>query len=151
MWMCDRCKATFDEPDTLLNGGGDWGEHVSVCPECGHDSICECGICVSCGAPVPDESGECVCENCIKYHSNPTTALVYGDRRRDSVKINGFIAFLYSEAEINDILLSHYLGEVLTTIEHFRLDGMAELYAQEDRGDFADFIKEEKFYAAEAV
>ena len=149
--MCERCKATFEEPETLRNGGGDWGEDVSICPECGHDSIAECGICVSCGAPVPDESGDCVCDNCLKHHSNPSTALVYGDRRKENVKVNGFLAFVYSAEEINDILLTHYRGEALTLVDSFRRDGMTDLYVREDPGDFADFIKEEKFYAAEAV
>lgn len=148
MWMCERCKATFEEPDILRNGGGDWGEHWSVCPECGHDSIAECGICVECGAPVPDESGECVCESCLSQRLTPADALEYGDVRREPVLINGYITKVFSAEEINSKLLEYYLetagGEIGEIFVNMHRVGLAEQYLQEDPGDYKEFILRRK-------
>lgn len=148
MWMCEKCKAVFDEPDTLYNGGGDWGEHWFVCPECGYESIAECGICVSCGAPVPDESGECVCENCLSQRLTPADALEYGDVRREPVLINGYITRVFSAEEISAKLLEYYLetagGEIGGILENMRRVRLAEQYLQEDPGDYKEFISRRK-------
>ena len=152
MWMCDRCKAIFDEPDILHNGGGDWGEHWSVCPERGHDSIAEWGICVECGAPVPDESGECICDNCVARACTVEDALVYGASRKEDVRINGFLKYYYTQDEINAILMERFRADRPGLFQGFRRDGMAELYVREDEGDYRDFLtRRAKLNAAEAV
>lgn len=148
MWMCERCKATFEEPDIFHNGGGDWGENWFVCPECGHDSICECGICKDCGAPVPDESGDCICDRCLHFRLTPADALEYGAVRKEAVQVNGFLCRVFIADQINEILLDYYCNTAGSSIggimETMRRDGLAEQYLSEDLYDYKEFLLRRK-------
>lgn len=66
MYICCRCDAPFDTPDTERCGGGDLGEERNVCPVCGSDDIEEAKHCPVCGNDVSSDAYEPFVEACKK-------------------------------------------------------------------------------------
>jgi uncharacterized protein YifE (UPF0438 family) len=51
-----------------------------------------------------EESSDMICEECVKKYGNKESALALGDDEVETVDINGFLAYLLGEKEINTVL-----------------------------------------------
>jgi hypothetical protein len=107
-YECHNCGRRFEEPDIITETHGlEHGpyEKIGVCPYCkGYFAeIHECKICGE--YYTDDELTSGVCDECI-YQHDTDVELCYklGADSKESIKINGFIASVFSEEQINEIL-----------------------------------------------
>jgi hypothetical protein len=80
-----------------------------------------------------------VCTECKKKICNAKTALKIGEDLKYDVKVNGFIAFFYSEEEINEILLNKYNEDKAQYVVDYTAEEMFE-HDKEDYIDKASFL-----------
>ena len=93
-WICKDCGRPFDEDE--------WD--VARCPECGGD-IVDAAECPNCGEPFDPDDGM-FCPDCMKFLCAPRVAVSAAVSCEDirEVEINGFLASVFTPAEINEIL-----------------------------------------------
>ena len=108
MYECHRCGKHFEEPDIITETHGLDSppyEKVAVCPYC-HGWFEEMYQCKVCGQFfTDDELTMSVCDECIYEHEiNAELCHKFGEEAEESIKINGFIASVFSEEQINEIL-----------------------------------------------
>ena len=141
MYRCNNCGNLFEIGEEAhwvdTHGFADGkGEQMSGCPLCKGD-FSETTPCKSCGSErfTEDEMESCICEDCIvNYSKNFDFCVKLGEKETENIKINGAIASLFSEKEINDILI-----EAAKKIENVSF----EKFAEEDKGWFAQMIEDE--------
>ncbi len=105
-YKCERCGREFENPDTVTEPHG---EKVGCCPYC-HGWFEEMHECKICGEwYTEDELTSGVCNECI-YSHDTDVELCYkfgGDENAlESVKINGFVASVFTPEQINEILMN---------------------------------------------
>ena len=131
--MCDECHQS---------------PHATMCPNnpalADDDPIMKrCPICER--EFDEEEMTWSVCDECLEKNATDENAMAYGevDTHRTWVKINSYVAWHYSESEINEILKHIF-------VEHIYLAGVDEKnedpqgFCEEDDGAFADWLKEQK-------
>ena len=127
-YKCRKCGKLIESEEDL------WLED---CPECGGsmDYAFKCELCGEYHCHSKEYSCEGVCEDCVEDEINVENALEYGSQEgeTESVSINGFLAFYFSEDEINEILT-----EVL--YKSHRVEEEADRYLDNSSG-FVDFLK----------
>lgn len=122
------------------------GENKMVIDELWHDAKEESAPtvdCALCGAEVDEETTIYgICEKCWTDYHNFDNALAYGEINQESVKINGFYAYILTpgqiEVALRQVVLDmkkHYYDFAIKTADEFLRD---------DDGDFADWLKEQK-------
>lgn len=141
MFKCVVCGCIFEEgeeavwkDDHGIEGG--YYETFSGCPMCKNEYE-ETVSCEACGEGEFLEEGltSGVCSNCIEEYSKDTEFCIKcGDIDRTPVNVNGAIAAQLSEEEINEILIDYVKGAGISF----------EKFVNEDRGWFAEMIKEEQ-------
>ncbi len=141
MYKCLECGHLFEDGEqtewTEMHGftyGN--GEKFSGCPLCKGDYE-ETTKCVSCGNEnfTEDELEFDVCEDCIKEYTKDFDFCVkIGANEKVDVPINGAIASILSEDEINDILVA-----VAKNI----MDVSFEKFVEQDKSWFAQMIADE--------
>lgn len=107
-YQCHECDRRFEEPDIITEKHGldtPPCEKIGVCPYCkGYfEEMTQCRIC---GQYFTDgELSDGVCDECIYEHSTDIE-LCYrlGEEAEESIKLNGFIASVFTEEQINEIL-----------------------------------------------
>lgn len=109
MFKCVECDRVFDEPICWKEGRGEyWGEPcyegVAGCPYCkgGFEEAEQCAVCGEWFYLHELQGG--VCEECINEHSDFDTCYDIGDDNPQNISINGFLAYFFDKAEIEDIL-----------------------------------------------
>lgn len=96
-------------------------------------------VCDLCGEEVPDE--EClwgVCDSCLAKAETFGNAMDYGEDRKVSVELNGYLAYEFSADEIEEILKRELSDSYIigwTSVHNFLTD---------DSSDFAGWLKERK-------
>jgi hypothetical protein len=107
-YQCHECDRRFEEPDiiTETHGMTDGScEKIGVCPYCkGYfEEMHKCRICGQ--YFTDDELSGGVCDECIYEHSTDIELCHrLGEEAEETIKINGFIASVFSEEQINEIL-----------------------------------------------
>lgn len=109
-YQCHECDRQFDEPDIIkeTHGMTDGSyEKIGICPYCKgfYEEMYQCRIC--CQHFTDDELSGGVCDECIYEHStdiNLCYKLGAEENAEQNIKINGFIASVFDEEQINEIL-----------------------------------------------
>ena len=129
MLMCRKCGRTFDA--VVVD------EHMELDCVCG-GSVAEMNVCSVCGElflPPEDEGWRAVCDGCFdRYAENVEFCIKQGEKAKENVAVNGFVASVMTEAEINEVLLAHIRQ---------RKDISGEDFAEEDRCWFDEMIEKE--------
>lgn len=149
-YQCLDCGIIFNEIDAAVNDKyvGEYSgmpayEHINCCPRCGGD--CEELIpCVVCGNEHrEDDMHSGICEDCITMHGGDIDlCLKIGDRDKEDVEINSFIAHIFDEETINRIL-TEYVSEYSQN-PFSRLSDCCESYMNECIEWFCELWAEEK-------
>lgn len=107
-YQCHECDRRFEEPDIITETHGFTDgqcEKHGVCPYCkGYfEEMYQCRICGQ--HCTDDELTSGVCDECIYEHATDIELCHrLGQEAEESIKINGFIASVFSEEQINEIL-----------------------------------------------
>lgn len=103
MYECDRCNHRFNVFDIVTEPHG---EKVACCPFC-HGSFEEIKQCKICGDwYAEDDMTSDVCDECIYSHENDIELCYkFGEVAKEAVSINGFIASVFTEEQIAEILM----------------------------------------------
>ena len=135
MWICIECGAVFENPREYYEH--DTGYHGADCPHCGSDDIDGAERCAECDEWVNEEylvNG--LCPACIeKYAEDYETVTAYGADRKEAVEINGFLAWAFTPAEIEEIL-----ERELKNSGNAEKD--AHTFATDDTDDFTNWLNE---------
>lgn len=103
MYKCVECGHIFEEGEQKQRYE-DNGEMWQVCPICGGDFE-EAETCEVCGAGSEKLYGG-VCSECIsKYEHDPETCCKASQDEKETVKINAFLAEMFTASEIETILI----------------------------------------------
>lgn len=136
MLICDRCGKVKDECDlrTVVEEHGE--SHLDYNCRCGGEYL-EATECKICGKFFIDETEREICDSCIDGYTTVGNALDYGEQHKTTVEnINGAIAYLLGEKQINEIL-TKWVEENFTDRSAFIQD-----YCKQDIACFVDFINE---------
>lgn len=102
-YVCIHCGYHFSEPHIDYDRGT--GHYDKTCPNCGSEDIELAGHCVKCDEDFPiDDMVGSICKGCVEKSQTFDNALKYGAYRKESIEINGFLAWAFSSSEINEIL-----------------------------------------------
>lgn len=103
-YKCLECGNIFDEGEERR-----WiephGEEMTGCPFCNgaYEKTVKCEFCE--GEFLEDELFGGVCQECIDgYKYDVETSMAIGDGEKLMIEINGFLAHIFSEREIESIL-----------------------------------------------
>lgn len=119
MQVCKSCGAIFDDGDSVVIKDYEcefWGHRVhetwAGCPECGSTDLTDADQCKVCGDYfAPGEIGGHVCDCCAEelrdtYKNDFETCYhLCEDEPKEGAKINGFLRSMFSDSEIEQILL----------------------------------------------
>ena len=135
MWICNECVAVFENPSEYYEH--DTGYHGMDCPICGSDDIDEAKRCAECDEWVNEKNlVNGLCPACIEKHANDYgTVKAYGADRKEAVEINGFLAWVFTPAEIEEIL-----ERELKNSGNAEKD--AHTFATDDPDDFTNWLNE---------
>lgn len=119
MYKCLECGSVFEEPkfykESRPYGSGFVFEELSGCPSCGEgfDEAFECDCCGE--YFTKDEMIDGVCKDCIEdvvsrnKNNFKDCFLMCKDEEKVSVEINLFLSEMFSEAQIEEILIKELL------------------------------------------
>ena len=135
MWICNDCGAVFENPDEYYEH--DTGYHGMDCPHCGSDDIDEAERCSECDEWVNEKNlVNGLCPACIEKHANDYgTVKAYGADRKEAVEINGFLAWAFTPAEIEEILERELKNSG-------KAEKDAHTFATDDPDDFTNWLNE---------
>ena len=135
MWICNECGTVFENPHEYYEH--DTGYHGADCPLCGSDDIDEAERCAECDEWVNEKNlVNGLCPACIEKHANDyETVKAYGEDRKAAVEINGFLAWAFTPAEIEEIL-----ERELKNSGNAKMD--AHKFATDDTDDFTNWLNE---------
>jgi hypothetical protein len=148
MMICNKCGELCDDDDLPTyteDFGFDTGVGWKSCPQtfvdncsCGGDFV-EATKCVICGEYFNGEEqyGK-VCSECLKDESiDADNAFAIGDKNKEKIEVNGFLASIFDENQINDILEQAYRKQNTFTKER-----QSKEYCLDDETYFVDFLEE---------
>lgn len=141
-YQCHECDRQFEEPDiiTETHGMTDGScEKIGVCPYCkGYfEEMHKCEICGE--WYTEDELTSGVCDECIYEHSTDIELChKLGEEAEETIKINGFIASVFTEEQINEILWNR-IKEINRMVNISCYD-----FIDSDKSWFAEKLIEEK-------
>lgn len=132
--ICEECGKVkhIDEISSVssflckINGVNYYEDLLEPC-ECGGEFV-KTKRCEICDGYMSEESSDVICEECVKKYGNKESALAFGDDEVETVDINGFLAYMLSEKEINDVLQKYAFAKY--TKDKIRI--MAKDYCSED-------------------
>ena len=135
MWICNECGAVFEEADEYYEH--DTGYHGADCPICGSDDIDEAKRCAECDEWVNEEKlVNGLCAACIEKHAaDYETVKAYGADRKEAVEINGLFAWVFTPAEIEEILERELKNSG-------KAEKDAHTFATDDPDDFTNWLNE---------
>ena len=148
MYICNRC-GNLCEDDELPTYEEDFGfetgvgwkamkqTFVDTC-SCGGDFV-EARECALCGEYFDKEEGWRVCKHCLEEGATYENALAVGEENKDSVKINGFLANVFTESQIEEILQRELdQARKLTPTD---INEQAKQYCLDDSDYFGDWLE----------
>ncbi len=110
-YQCHECDRRFEEPDIITEAHGMTDgscEKIGVCPYCkGYfEEMYQCKICGEWFTDSELTSG--MCDECI-YQHDTDYELCYRlgneEEAREAISINGFVASVFTEEQISEILM----------------------------------------------
>lgn len=114
MYKCTSCGHIFEEGEQKTyteRHGLDTPpyEKYEGCPSCGSSDFEEVENCEICGELHPiDELHGGVCDDCIdKCRYDFKKCVKIGEREKEPIKINSFLAYMFDADEIESILYQH--------------------------------------------
>lgn len=125
-YKCRECGHIFckgEEKRMTEHIGEAWGrpitEEVSCCPVCGDEGFEEAVVCRGCfGSYLEDETLNGFCRDCIeqekakyKYDLVGCYKIAEKHYQKEDVGINAFLYSMFTEEEINEILLRELVGK----------------------------------------
>lgn len=146
-YKCDHCGREFDEPDIITETHGLDSppyEEIGVCPYCKgwFEEMHRCEICGE--YYTADELTSGVCDECIYQHDTDIELCHrLGEEAEETIKINGFIASVFSEEQINEILWNR-IKEISRIVNVSCYD-----FIDNDKSWFAEQLIKEKNNAEE--
>lgn len=138
MLVCRECGYVFEEEEAS-NWVEEHGEENCGCPRC-KGEFEEATRCKICGDWFLDNGVGGVCEECKERNLTYSNALKVGDKEKQTVEINGFLASVYSISEINDILQRDYERAHKTVLSSMNID--IRYYLEQNLSELADVVKE---------
>lgn len=114
MLRCNDCDHIFEDNEAVrdverhpLADGSVYVEPIWCCPACGSSSMEDVKECELCGeVHSTDFLHEGVCENCLYSHGEDfDVCLKIGESHLEWVAVNGFLASVLTESEIEAILI----------------------------------------------
>lgn len=113
MYICLDCENVFDEANETkyydkVDGNSAMSGYVTEysCPSCGSEYFEEAVECEFCGEwTVTEDLHEGICENCISEKATVEIAVKYGETEKQTIELNGLLAYAFSDEQINEILL----------------------------------------------
>ena len=139
-YQCHECDRQFEEPDIIeeTHGMTDGScEKHGVCPYC-KGYFEEMHPCKICGQHfTDDELSGGVCDECI-YEKSTDIEFCYNLETEETIKINGFIASVFTEEQINEILWNR-IKEINRIVNISCYD-----FIDSDKSWFAEKLIEEK-------
>lgn len=143
MWKCKDCGAVFEEPLqerwTDRFEGQTYGGIDEYCPECKSQEFEEAIPCLECNEFVGEsELHNGICKSCLYDEAlDADTAYFYGQEHKETVEINGLLAYLFDGDELEEALLKLALVK-FNNGDHAK-------YCMDDPDSFSDFIKRQLF------
>ena len=139
MYRCENCGNVFEDPAIVIerHGFSDGpGEEFGVCPYCNGD-YAEAKQCEHCSEWfVEDDLCEGWCDSCIdSYQNDIETCYKVGKECPESIKINGFLATMFSNEDVEEILM----GKLREAAE--LLPQKCECFINEDKSWFVETLK----------
>ena len=137
MYKCLDCGMEFEAPSIWTEPHG---EEVSGCPTCGgaYEKLKECEACMR--LCLKEELHNGLCESCImEYEYDLPKCLEIGEKNKEEIKINGFLAYFFSENEIEEILKK----ELEETAKIIKIN--CSEYIENDIDEFAKLLKKTAF------
>lgn len=103
MLICTNCGRVIEE-DSLVYHAETHGERRADDCYCGGEFVAavECEIC---GKYMADADSRIVCDSCVAENTTFETAREIGEQNKEKIEINGFFFDIFSEEEIDEILL----------------------------------------------
>lgn len=139
-YECHNCGKQFEEPHIIEERHGldtPPYEKIGVCPYCkGYfEEMHQCKICGQYFTNAELSGG--VCDECI-YENSTDIEFCYNLETEETIKINGFIASVFTEEQINEILWNR-IKEINRMVNISCYD-----FIDSDKSWFAEKLIEEK-------
>ena len=137
-FQCLECGRIFDDSEFA-----EWvephGERMSGCPGCkspDYEAVIECELCGE--SHIASEMIGEVCKDCFdSYRYDHETCFKIGKHGKTTISINSFIAEMFDENEIAEIVFKH----LKETNVGKKID--CELFLYGDKNFFAEYLVEE--------
>jgi hypothetical protein len=140
-YQCHNCLRDFEEPDIIREyHGTEEYEEIGVCPYCkGYfEEMTQCKICGE--YFTDDELSGGVCDECIYEHSTDIELCHrLGEEAEETIKINGFIASVFTEEQIINEILWNRIKELNRIVNVSCYD-----FIDSDKSWFAEKLIKEK-------
>lgn len=139
MYICLHCGHSFDEPHNRYNRRwSDSDDSAAYCPNCGSEDFEEAEKCEKCGEwHIADKVSNGICENCLTKSATVSNAFAWGNKDKQGVELNGFIAWAFTPDEIESVLLNDLMKSKDLANKY------ARDYCMDDAWMFAQYLKEE--------
>ena len=139
-YECHNCGKKFEQPDIVQERHG-LGyppyEDVTVCPYC-HGYFEEMQKCEICGEYFcEDEIEYGVCHECVEKNLTVDNCYRWGEDCKEKIEINGFLRAVYSDTNIERLLLKNFKETCL----YQKI--VCQSFVNTDYSWFADKLKEE--------
>lgn len=133
MYICKECGDTYTENDApKYKDFTRFGEkHFIDDCFCGGELV-EANECEICG----EYTANTFCEDCLTEYQKPIKAKAYGDTRKESVEINGYLAFEFTASQIEEILWRELQSAIILGAEN-----KAKEFCGDDIVHFEDWLK----------
>ena len=147
MYICECCgnvvcdyelQTRKDFKPVEMTCHTDWCYETMNAPcECGGEFV-EAVQCAVCGK-YKEKDEYSVCDECLEEAETLENALEYGAEAEETIEINGFLAQVFSNTEIEEILVRELNNARNSFMKPFVQEMISE-YVNEDRGTFSDFV-----------
>lgn len=137
LYMCKECGGFVKDPKETKEKYECEGKTYyvtivdTVCPHCGSEMV-ETYQCEVCGKIIPDD-GDTICPECKAKIATYDNACELGDHYTKTIEINGFVASLFEDRDIEDILFDE-LGK------HYDIEEEARKYFEADETRYQDYV-----------
>ena len=117
-------------------------EHYEEGCECG-GAFVEAEMCPICKEYKPKDLNK-VCDYCLEEEETVENALLMGDEYKEDVKINSFLASVFTPKEIEEILTREFKEANGSFLREYTKE-MVKDYLYTEKEVFADFVYDKKF------
>lgn len=105
MFICTDCGKSIGDDELMFHVESHGERRADDC-DCGGEFV-EAVECEICGRYMAGDDARIVCDNCVSENSTFETACEIGNENKEKIEINGFFYEIFTEEEVNEILLEH--------------------------------------------